>query len=550
MPRPADMPTLRGLPNPNTTPLPNCIVDEYLPFFTGAELKVILYLVRRTLGFHKTRDAISLNQICNGIVRKDGRRLDRGTGLHKSTACDALNTLAGWGMIKRMTRRDPARGDLPTEYTLWIEGEIEEEAVEARAGGNGSGASSTPGPVASAPERRARTGPPQRETTPLPLSAPPDRGDKTIHPVSGQPDTPLSVRRDTPVLGQPDRQNPASQEQYEQDRSNTRHSHHALAKGERRGRSSSMTTDAVVGRLPSGDQTPQTGTASRGGGTRDDCLPSASPIGAIAAGDPTRETLHHFAEVVAREFNDRAPFRATLSRLVNLYHRADLPTDAFAERFDAARQRTKERTAAIRPPLRGAANERAAKNKMPYFFALLEESLGLREEIALPATAAAHDAPAVRDIPPAVIPGVPPAGETSEVARPGDTPSRHLLPATAPTDMPPPMADTDAQIIGAVVREFSRQFAEYATAVALADWAVALWRGSGLSRRHFLELAGAASEEMVRETSEAASAPLFRTRLAATLGQSSDAEGASMPSAPEYRSSSVLPSTDVGRHEE
>ncbi len=112
------------------------------------------------------------------------------------------------------------------------------------------------------------------------------------------------------------------------------------------------------------------------------------------------------------------------------------------------------------------------------------------------------------------------------------------------------MADTDAQIIGAVVREFSRQFAEYATAVALADWAVALWRRSGLSRRHFLELAGAASEEMVRETSEAASAPLFRTRLAATLGQSSDAEGASVPSAPGYRSSSVLPGTDEGRHEE
>lgn len=550
MPRPADMPTLRGLPNPNTTPLPNCIVDEYLPFFTGAELKVILYLVRRTLGFHKTRDAISLNQICNGIVRKDGRRLDRGTGLHKSTACDALNALAGWGMIKRMTRRDPARGDLPTEYILWIEGELEEEAVEARAGENGSGAPSTPGPVASEAERQARTGTPQRETTPLPLSAPPDRGGKIIHPVSGQADTPLSVRRDTPVSGQTDRQNPASQEQYEQDHSNTRHTHRALAEGERRGRSSS-TTDAVVGRLPSGARTPQTSTPSRGGGTRDDCLPSASPIGATAAGDPTRETLHHFAEVVAREFNDRAPFRATLSRLVNLYHRADLPTDAFAERFDAARQRTKERTAAIHPPLRGVANERAAKNKMPYFFALLEESLGLREGMALPATAAAHDAPAVRDIPPAVIPGVPPAGETSEVARPGDTPSRHLSPATAPTDTPPPpMADTDAQIIGAVVREFSRQFAEYTTAVALADWAVALWRRSGLSRRHFLELAGAASEEMVRETSEAASAPLFRTRLAATLGQSSDAEGASVPSAPGYRSSSVLPGTDVGRHEE
>ena len=132
MPRPAEMPALRGLPNPNTTPLPNCIVDEYLPHFTGAELKVILYLVRRTLGFHKTRDAISLNQICNGIVRKDGRRLDRGTGLHKSTACDALNSLINWGMIKRVTRRDPVRGDLPTEYILWIDGEADTDPRRSR----------------------------------------------------------------------------------------------------------------------------------------------------------------------------------------------------------------------------------------------------------------------------------------------------------------------------------------------------------------------------------------------------------------------------------
>src|SRR5215213_7565443 len=135
MPRPADMQQLRGLPNPNTTPFPNCIVDEYLPYFTGAELKVILYLVRRTLGFHKTRDAISLNQICNGIVRKDGRRLDHGTGLHKSTACDALNSLINWGMIKRVTRRDPVRGHLPTEYILWIDGESDTDPEEA--GGDG-----------------------------------------------------------------------------------------------------------------------------------------------------------------------------------------------------------------------------------------------------------------------------------------------------------------------------------------------------------------------------------------------------------------------------
>jgi len=197
------MPTLQGLPNPNTTPLPNCIVDDYLPFFTGAELKVILYLVRRTLGFHKTRDAISLNQICNGIVRKDGRRLDRGTGLHKSTACDALNALTGWGMIKRVTRRDPVRGDLPTEYILWIEGESEEEASDPRADGSGPIPAPTPTPGIAVAERC-----PQASAA---------RSGTTVPPVSGLADTPLSVWQDTPVSGQTDRQNLASQEKQEQE---------------------------------------------------------------------------------------------------------------------------------------------------------------------------------------------------------------------------------------------------------------------------------------------------------------------------------------------
>lgn len=218
MPRPADMPTLRGLPNPNTTPLPNCIVDDYLPFFTGAELKVILYLVRRTLGFHKTRDAISLNQICNGIVRKDGRRLDRGTGLHKSTACDALNALTGWGMIKRVTRRDPVRGDLPTEYILWIEGESEEGTSDPRADGSGPIPTPTPSPRFAVAARRAPASPPRSGTSFSPLWAGPDKGDTVPvgSPVSGLADTPLSVWQDTPVSGQTDRQNPASQEKQEQ----------------------------------------------------------------------------------------------------------------------------------------------------------------------------------------------------------------------------------------------------------------------------------------------------------------------------------------------
>ncbi len=474
MPRPADMPTLRGLPNPNTTPLPNCIVDDYLPFFTGAELKVILYLVRRTLGFHKTRDAISLNQICNGIVRKDGRRLDRGTGLHKSTACDALNALTGWGMITRVTRRDPVRGDLPTEYILWIEGESGEEASDPRADGSGPIPAPTPSPGIAVAERC-----PQASAA---------RSGTSVPPVSGLADTPLSVWQDTPVSGQTDRQNLASQEKHEQEDSNTRHSHPECAAGKHRGRVawSTPTADHPF----AGEHAPQI----------------SAPPQNDEVSDPTRAALHPFAEVIVREFNDRAPFRATLSRLVNLYHHAGLPMDAFADRFDAARQRTKERTTAIRPPTgEAAADRRTAKNKIPYFFALLEELLGLREGLALPVAEPVRADPPVRDTPPPV-PSLPSPDETNAVGCLEDTPSAVT-------------ADADARVIGAVVREFSRQFTDYATAVALGDWAIARWRSSGLSQARFLEVAGAASEELVRARSTVASAPLFRARLVAALGE-------------------------------
>jgi len=466
MPRPADMPTLRGLPNPNTTPLPNCIVDDYLPFFTGAELKVILYLVRRTLGFHKTRDAISLSQICNGIVRKDGRRLDRGTGLHKSTACDALNALTGWGMIKRVTRRDPVRGDLPTEYILWIDGEPEEEVSDLNPG------------IAVA-KRRGPASALQLEPR--------------VYPLSGQADTPLSGQADTPLSGQADRQNPASQKKREQKDSNTRHTHPKFAAGKRRRQ--------VAGPTPTaddpfaGEQPPQISALSQ----------------SDEVSDPMRTALHPFAEVIVREFNDRAPFRATLSRLVNLYHHAGLPMDAFADRFDAARQRTKERTMAIRPPTgKVAADGRTAKNKIPYFFALLEELLELRGGMALPVADPVCADPPMRDTPPPV-PVLSPPDETNAVGCLEDTPS-----AVA--------TDTDVRVIGAVVREFSRQFTDYATAVALGDWAIARWQNSGLSQARFLEVAGAASEELVRARPTAASAPLFRERLVAALGQAVESQ--------------------------
>lgn len=101
--------------------------------------------------------------------------------------------------------------------------------------------------------------------------------------------------------------------------------------------------------------------------------------------DAARGHLGIFAQDLAREFNDAASLRSSTSRLVNLYHQADLSMEDFIGHLYAARTVTKERSAAIRTP----ADDTTAdwkKNKMSYFFAVLEDHLGIRQRIDSEAT--------------------------------------------------------------------------------------------------------------------------------------------------------------------
>jgi hypothetical protein len=88
-----------GFENPTTTPTPDVVFDELLSRLTGAELKVLLYIIRRTYGFKKNIDPISLTQITSGIVTRDGRVLDKGTGLDRSSAIKAAKGLVEKGVV-------------------------------------------------------------------------------------------------------------------------------------------------------------------------------------------------------------------------------------------------------------------------------------------------------------------------------------------------------------------------------------------------------------------------------------------------------------------
>jgi hypothetical protein len=127
-----------GFRSPRYTQVPDELFDELLPYLSGAELKVLLYIVRRTFGFKRDSDNIALSQMLKGIVTADGRRLDRGVGLSKPTLLKALRDLAEKNIIVPTRRQSRERGDESTNYRLNIIG-VDAETPSPSTNGRGGG---------------------------------------------------------------------------------------------------------------------------------------------------------------------------------------------------------------------------------------------------------------------------------------------------------------------------------------------------------------------------------------------------------------------------
>ncbi len=108
----------QGIDDVTYTQVPDVFFDFLMPRLTGAELKVLLYVARRTFGFKKKRDDISFSQICSGITTREGKVLDEGTGLSKSTAQIAVKGLLSKEVIVANKRSSRERGNEPTTYSL------------------------------------------------------------------------------------------------------------------------------------------------------------------------------------------------------------------------------------------------------------------------------------------------------------------------------------------------------------------------------------------------------------------------------------------------
>jgi len=139
----------------STTATPDWVFDDVAPDLGEAPLKALLYIVRRTSGFRKSADAISLSQFQHGITTRDGRQLDKGTGIKNRTVLlRALDELEARGIIGHQDALRDDGGHATTIYYLLGPGQ---------GGGGGGGGGGPPPPP---PPPRGGGGGPPPPTTP------------------------------------------------------------------------------------------------------------------------------------------------------------------------------------------------------------------------------------------------------------------------------------------------------------------------------------------------------------------------------------------------
>jgi hypothetical protein len=89
---------------PNSTQIPNIVSDFIFPRIPEAEMKCFFYICRRTFGFHKEMDRISLTQFIEGLHNKD-KKFDLGTGLARASVVSALKNLVNSGLVEVVKTR-------------------------------------------------------------------------------------------------------------------------------------------------------------------------------------------------------------------------------------------------------------------------------------------------------------------------------------------------------------------------------------------------------------------------------------------------------------
>lgn len=79
-----------SIPSPNYCPIPNVLLDEWIYRLGNAEFKILMFIARKTFGWHKIRDRISLSQI------------HKATGFTRSNIINAIRSLCKLGLLMKI----------------------------------------------------------------------------------------------------------------------------------------------------------------------------------------------------------------------------------------------------------------------------------------------------------------------------------------------------------------------------------------------------------------------------------------------------------------
>lgn len=112
----------RKAPRLPWTAIPNFYFDFELPQLPLPDRSTLTYILRRTYGWNKREDPISLHQFVHG-KRVNGRLLDYGAGLSLAQVKRSLKSLEERGYIRRRRVDDPRGGHLCTVIELIFEDE-------------------------------------------------------------------------------------------------------------------------------------------------------------------------------------------------------------------------------------------------------------------------------------------------------------------------------------------------------------------------------------------------------------------------------------------
>jgi len=355
----------KGFTSPNGTIVPDDVFDVLAPELSEAELRVLLYVIRKTFGWKKNEDAISVSQMVNGVKTRDGRIMDKGTGMSKSAVWRGANGLVAKGILNRQQSQSE-NGEYETNvYSLRFFAESDEEQFEEI--------------------KSASRGVSLQESNPISAKEPPPLSKRVT----------VTLQKST----QPTSLQPTSLQQTEINPSNIRmHKNAELIVDNSESQSITPSRTRSSASSPRTESRPDTKRASSvaPGDTafvsRDQRLPGdPEAIGTVlkrGRGRPPKQPydearlhIQAYLQDFARELGDQAPIKSSVSRAYNLYTASGVPLARFIDALYQARAKTQERSASIksRPD---PTQPFAPKAKMAYYFAVVEDELGLREDDA------------------------------------------------------------------------------------------------------------------------------------------------------------------------